>query len=332
MKSLKKPLPKLFWATSLVAGLPSECCPQGNVSPQLGARCLVRRAFILGNNFGYYVQALLQHVPAGFQAEVIGFSDLQSTLATDGETFSIRTESGFKSLTSEDVILVRSMGRGSLESIVFRMDCLSAVEQMGCKILNPPKSLEWAIDKYASLSQLVRAGLPILSTHVSQTTDQALIGFQNLGGDVVIKPIFGGEGRGLMRVADEDHAERVFRSMETLDSVIYQQRFLPNARDIRVLIVGDRHWAVQRVGSDWRKNTSRGAKPALVDLRPQWLDLAMRGTSTLGLSIAGVDLLVDSDNQPYILEINGVPGWRGIEAIHSVCIASEIWKLVGHRS
>lgn len=288
---------------------------------------MIQRAFILGNPTGYYVHDLLEHAPAEITVQVIDYPSLQSLLAIGRPEVCSAGDFDVNQIEPSDLILVRSMGQGALEPIVFRMDCLAALEQMGCTVLNPPKALEWAIDKYASLSKLVRAEMPILPTHVSQTAALARQGFSELGDSVVIKPIFGGEGRGLMKVSDPDHADRIFRSLETMGSVIYQQQFLPNARDIRVLIIGQQNWAVERVGSDWRRNTARGANPISISAEDRWLELAKMATNTLGLAMAGVDLLIDQDDQVFILEVNGVPGWRGIEAVYDVSIAEKIWKL-----
>lgn len=281
-----------------------------------------QRAWVLGSPTGQYVQQLAAAAPVGWTVDLLQYEMLEATLAPGNPSMKNHL------VYADDLILVRSMGRGNLESIVFRMDCLAAMESQGTRILNPPKALEWSIDKFASLQRLAHVGLPIPLTHVSQTCDAAIRGFHQLHGDVVVKPIFGSEGRGLIHVADEDHAERVFRSLEEMERVIYQQAFLGTGwRDIRILIVGDDWWAIERTGGDWRKNLARGAMANVYTPSRAEQDIAFRAAGTLSLPVAGVDLMLGPEGQTLVLEVNGIPGWAGIESTHPVAIADRIWRL-----
>lgn len=76
-----------------------------------------------------------------------------------------------------------------------RMDLLAAVEAAGVYVINPPKTLETAIDKCLTTLRLVAHGIATPPTHVSQDWQSALAAFHTLGDDVVVKPLFGGEGR-----------------------------------------------------------------------------------------------------------------------------------------
>ncbi len=168
-----------------------------------------------------------------------------------------------------DAVLVRSMPPGSLEQVVFRMNALHRLAAQGTPVFNPPRCLEVAIDKYLALAEMQAAGLPVPETRVSQTWEQALEDFQHLGKDVVVKPLFGGEGRGIMRVQDEAVAWRIFKSYAQLGLVIYQQRFIAHPGfDLRILVVGPHLFGMRRRNSlDWRTNVSRGAatEPLVVD-------------------------------------------------------------------
>ena len=94
------------------------------------------------------------------------------------------------------------MPPGSLEQVVFRMDLLARLEAAGTWSFNPARAIEAAVDKYLTTARLAAAGLPVPRTGVCQTVEDALAGFDALGGDVVLKPLFGGEGRGIARLAD----------------------------------------------------------------------------------------------------------------------------------
>ncbi|MCA9134501.1 MAG: hypothetical protein KDA45_15130, partial [Planctomycetales bacterium] len=107
-----------------------------------------------------------------------------------------------------DALLVRSMPIGSLEQVIFRMDCLQTWQSRGLRIVNPPRSLEIAIDKWLCLQRLSEAEIAVPPTICCQTRSAAMEALQALGGDVLVKPLFGGEGRGILRVNDKDLAWR----------------------------------------------------------------------------------------------------------------------------
>ena len=96
------------------------------------------------------------------------------------------------------------MPPGSLEQVVFRMDVLNRLQARGVTVLNSPRALEMCVDKYLASACLETAGLPVPPTIVCQDAETALEAFEQLGGDVVVKPLFGSEGRGMVRVSDPD--------------------------------------------------------------------------------------------------------------------------------
>src|SRR5207302_2794075 len=144
-------------------------------------------------------------------------------------------------LSTFDAVVVRTMPPGSLEQVVFRMDVLHRLEARGVPVLNPPRALEVCVDKYLATARLASAGLPVPPTAVCQDADDALEAFAALGGDVVVKPLFGSEGRGLVRVSDPDLAWRTFHTLERLQSVLYVQRYIPHPGwDLRIFVLGGR--------------------------------------------------------------------------------------------
>ena len=296
------------------------------------------RAIVLGDPQGDYVRQLLATAPTQWRVDIASFSELATYLPPPlsppmaaPSRSSEQIEVLGAPLLPGDVVIVRSMSRGTLESIVFRMDVLANLEQHGVLVYNPAKSLELAIDKYLALSRLAAAGHPVPPTHVSQSVEQALRGFERLGGDVVVKPLFGSEGRGLIRVSDHDHAARVFHSLAILDAVIYQQQFIPHGgRDTRLLVIGQKLWAIERYHSqDWRTNLARGGQARPIAISSDRQHLALQACQALGLYHAGVDLVHDpTTGQDYLLEVNGVPGWNGVARTHNADIATEIWAHV----
>jgi len=226
-------------------------------------------------------------------------------------------------------LIMRPIGRGSLEEIIFRMDLLYRLERLGMLIINPPSSIERSVDKYYTLALLEEQGLPVPRTAVTESHREALKCFYELGGDVVVKPLFGSRGIGSTRVSDPDVATRVFRTISFWHGVIYLQEFVPHGlSDIRAFVVGDHVIAsMQRVAETWKTNVSLGAKPVPFQLGRELEDLAVNTAKAIGCKVAGVDIL-ESPNGPLIVELNSQPGWRGLQSVTKVNIADEIVRYI----
>jgi ribosomal protein S6--L-glutamate ligase len=167
------------------------------------------------------------------------------------------------------------------------------------------------------------AGLHVPRTTCCQTVDDAMLAFDSLGGDVVLKPLFGAEGRGIARLIDEAIAQRAFSLVVSLGGVIYLQEFVEHEGfDIRVLLVGKRVWGMRRRNAlDWRTNVSRGATAEPLELDEQMVELAHRAADAIGAPLAGIDLLPGRDGQLYAIEVNAVPGWQALSRTLNVDIA-----------
>jgi ribosomal protein S6--L-glutamate ligase len=226
----------------------------------------------------------------------------------------IQVESQQASLNAFDAALVRTMPPGSLEQVVFRMDALGSLAAAGVPVVNPPRAIECAVDKYLTTARLAGAGLPVPRTVACQTVEDAMAAFDSLGGDVVLKPLFGSEGRGIARLNDEAIAERTFRLLVPMGGILYLQEFVPHhGHDLRLLLIGKHVLAARRVNDlDWRTNVSRGATAEAVEPRDEWIQFARRAAEVVGASIAGVDLLPGRDGRIYVIEVNAVPGWRAL--------------------
>jgi len=212
-----------------------------------------------------------------------------------------------------EALIVRSMPAGSLEQVIFRMDVLGRLEAGGLPVVNPPKSLECAIDKYLTTAKLAAADLPVPPTIVCETTTAALEAMQRLGGDVVVKPLFGAEGRGIVRVTDPDMGWRVFSTLERLQAVIYLQKFIAHpGYDVRILVLDGKILGGMRrySGDDFRTNVARQGKGRLYTPTDEECRLALAAMDVTGVRFGGIDLLQDRDGQQFVLEVNAVPGWR----------------------
>ena len=287
-----------------------------------------RRVVALVSGLGWHVEDLFRAARrVGVAFEAVPFPEVVGRVGLGGG----RVRAGSVALDGDDVaaVLVRMMPPGSLEQVVFRMDALHRLEAAGVPVVNPPRAVEAAVDKYLALARVEAAGLAVPPTWVGESATAAQAAFAELGGDVVIKPLFGSEGRGLVRATDPELARRAFHTLEQLRAVIYAQRFVPNPGfDLRLLVLaGAVVGAISRhpAPGDWRANVAVGGRAAAVEAEPLVADVAVRAAAALGAVVAGVDLVFDLDRQSWVvLEVNAVPGWRALAAATGVDVAALI--------
>jgi ribosomal protein S6--L-glutamate ligase len=234
-------------------------------------------------------------------------------------------------LAGYDAVVVRTMPPGSLEQVVFRMDLLHRAQARGVVVLNPPRSLETCVDKYLATACLEAAGLRVPPTVACQDAESALEAFEALGSDVVVKPLFGAEGRGMVRISDPEMAWRTFRTLERTGAVLYVQQFIRHPGwDLRVFVLGGRALAgMRRYARDgWRTNVAQGGSGEAVRVGPEEERLALRAARALGAPVAGVDLLPGPDGGWYVLEVNAVPGWRALAPVTGVDVAAAVVRFL----
>jgi len=222
-------------------------------------------------------------------------------------------------------IIVRPIGMGSLEEIIFRMDMLRRLNRLGMPIINHPEAIEICVDKYRALTLLEEAGIPVPKTIVTENVREALKAFHELGGDVVVKPLFGSRGIGSVRVSDPDTAIRVFKAIAFQHGVIYIQEFIPHdLSDIRVLVLGGSPIAsMRRFSYSWKKNVSLGGIPKPAKLSSEIEEMAVKASEVVGCKLVGVDIL-EGKNGCVVVEVNSQPGWKGLQSVTKFNIADKI--------
>jgi len=247
----------------------------------------------------------------------------------EGLVASIGRRSGLRSRAADldraDAVLARIIPSGSLEQIIYRVDALHRLEDRGVRVMNSPRAIERTVDKFWTSALLEQCGLPTPDTIVCETPEEAAAAFRELG-DVIVKPLFGSMGLGMIRVSDEDMAFRVFKTIEQIRGVYYLQRTIEHGgRDIRAFVVGGRVLAaIERRSDGWRTNISRGGTARPATLSEAWAGLAVRAAAAVGAEYAGVDLLPARDGAVYVLEVNGIPGWQGLQEATGVDVAGAI--------
>jgi RimK family alpha-L-glutamate ligase len=276
---------------------------------------------ILSSQRGYHVLALEEAV-RNRSCEPVYFPIARLADSVGGNP---APHAGGESLEDCRALLVRTIPTGSLEQIIFRMDVLHRLENLGVRVVNSASSIERTVDKYYTSFLLADAGIPTPRTLVTEDFRTALTACVEMK-DVVLKPLFGSEGKGMVRISDEETAYRVLRAWELNRYIYYIQEYLPHfQKDIRAFVVGDRVVAAMlRTGTGWKTNYSKGAKVEPVALRGEMEALALRAVRLLQLDYAGVDLMTAEDGKTYVIEINSIPGWRGLQKTTGESIAARI--------
>ena len=309
----------------------------------------VLRVAVVGEPTGWHVGRLLAALTArGHQGTVVRWTDLVAEVRSEARS-EVRSEfcsrqsprgagNGTTSverflppaIDAADLVVVRGMPGGGLEEVVFRMDLLGRLAARGTPVVNSPRGLEIAIDKYLSLARMAAAGLSVPRTMVAQSPDAIRAAWHALGRDCVAKPIFGSRGRGIARITDEASLETLIDAVTAAPpagSVAYLQEFLPHdGWDVRILLVGKDAFAMRRfaVDGEWRTNVSLGGRPEAFSPPADWVELARAAARAVETEIAGVDLLPARDGRVVVLEVNAVPGWQGLEAATGIPVADAI--------
>ncbi|MCR9201518.1 MAG: RimK family alpha-L-glutamate ligase [Planctomycetaceae bacterium] len=284
---------------------------------------------VLGNEGSWYVERLIRAArERGHTASELRFPG-QSPAILNGRTQLLVDGTDILPL---DAIIVRTMPPGSLEQVVTRMNFLAVAQEQGVRVLNPPRAIECAVDKYLTTQRLAAAGLPVPDTIVCENSETAMEAFETLGQDIVVKPLFGAEGRGILRVSHPEMALRTFRTLERLDTVLYLQRFLDGpAEDLRILLLdGQLLGSMKRtaVGADFRANVAQSGKASVWQPTEQELSLARQAAEATGCLFCGVDLMYNAAGQPFVLEVNAVPGWRALQKVSSVDVPAAVMEFL----
>ena len=286
------------------------------------------RVAILSARQGWHTDQLCRALAErGHEGRVLPYETLVAHLGGGGSAPAMTA--GDEDLGACAAVLARIIPAGSLEQIVFRVDALHTLEERGIPVVNPARTIERTVDKLWTTALLEQAGLRVPETVVCEGADVALAAFRALG-DVIVKPLFGSMGLGMVRVTDEDMAFRVFRTLETLRGVYYVQRTIDHGGcDVRAFVVGSRViGAIERSAPGWKTNLARGGHARPVTLEPEQTELALAAARAVGADYAGVDLLPARDGTVYVVEVNGIPGWRGLQEATSHDVAAAIVELL----
>jgi tetrahydromethanopterin:alpha-L-glutamate ligase len=223
---------------------------------------------------------------------------------------------------------VRFVPGGTFEEVTLYLGVLHALRELGVTVWNDARAIERCVDKSTTTFFLQRAGLatPRTFAKVDRTEAEALAAsFIAEGRKLVQKPLFGAQGKGLRLISSlADLA-----SPEEVNGVYYLQEFVPPAQeqhqDWRIFVCRGRVVAAMiRHGSSWITNIKQGARAKAAIASQELIDLAVRASACVGADYAGVDIIQGRDGKFYVLEVNSMPAWNGLQLVTHIRISDHL--------
>jgi ribosomal protein S6--L-glutamate ligase len=203
-------------------------------------------------------------------------------------------------------------------------------ELAGIPLINSWASVRLASDKCRSLQCLSLHGIPVIESCYASNSVTLQRAVNRLGGyPVVVKTPRGRQGAGVLLVDSAATGQFAARHAAARVHGLVVQRFVPpeGRTDIRVFVLGSRTVAAVELKpkrGEFRSNVHLKAVGRPVVLPPEMSALAVRAARALGLGIAGADIMVDAGGRPLVVEVNHSPGFRGLEALTGIDIASQL--------
>jgi RimK family alpha-L-glutamate ligase len=232
---------------------------------------------------------------------------------------------GFESALP-DGAFVRCVSAGSFEQVTLRLSLLHALDGLGVAVYNDARAIERCVDKSTTSFLVARAGLPTPACWVSESPAeaQAIVAAEaRPGAPLVLKPLFGSQGRGLQLIDDAASLP----PPEAVAGVYYLQRYVAvegeGWRDTRVLVAGGRPIAAMlRHGVKWVTNAYQGARCEAVAATGEPAALAVAAATAVGAGYAGVDVIRADDGRHLVLEINSMPAWHSLQRVSEIDISA----------
>ena len=248
---------------------------------------------------------------------------LQRCELTTRSAFGVRIDGFAERLP--DAVMVRSMSGGTFEAVTLRLGILHALRELGVTVWNDARAIERCVDKSTTSFLLARAGIATPDTWTVESRDaaRAIVRREAADAPLVLKPLFGSQGRGLRLIRHENDLPEP----ESVAGVYYLQRFVgverEGFRDFRLLVSQGRVVAAMaRHAASWITNVKQGGRPMAAVVDGEANELAIRAAAAVAANFAGVDVTYDAAGRPTALEVNSMPAWSGLQKVTSTSIAN----------
>ena len=261
----------------------------------------------------------------GYEAIFVSIKDCFLSLTVDSAGVVIPSFNALPKL-----VFVRGVPGGTLQQVIARLDVLHGLEMLGVKVYNSGRAIERTVDKAMTSLMLHHKGIPTPDTWICESRHQAqAIISREISNDspLVIKPLFGSQGNGVRLLKIDD---RLPVPMEAyVDGLYYLQRYIDSGEgtwhDHRVFVIrGKAIGAMVRYGASWVNNVALGGQCEAFPHEGEMAALAEAAASAVDIDYCGVDIIRDRHGKLFVLEVNSIPAWKGLQSVLEVDVAQAL--------
>ena len=246
-------------------------------------------------------------------------------LMLDAKITQVNTDSKKEDFDLGDVVLERCVS-------YFRgLHFTASLEFMNIPVLNKFEVANICGNKMFMTLLLKKNNIPTPKTYFSFSSESAAENLDKVGFPLVIKPVIGSWGRGVMPLKDKDTMEAVFEIRDITDSphdrIYYLQELIKRPpRDIRVITVGDEPIAAmyRKSSGGFKTNIALGADPELCEITKEMEDMAAKASKAMGGGILGIDMMEDEENGLVVHEVNNTVEFKGLARVAQRNIPKEM--------
>lgn len=243
----------------------------------------------------------------------------------DAKITQINTDSQKNDFDFGDVVLERCVS-------YFRgLHFTASLEFMDVPVLNKFFVAYQCGNKMFMTLMLKKYNVPTPKTYFSFSSESALENIEKIGYPLVIKPVIGSWGRGVMQIKDKDTADALFEIRDITDSphdrIFYLQEVINRPpRDIRVITIGDEPIAAmyRKSSGGFKTNIALGADPELCEITKEIEDVAIKASKAMGGGILGIDIMEDEKRGFVVHEVNNTVEFKGLSKVSKRNIPKEM--------
>jgi RimK family alpha-L-glutamate ligase len=269
----------------------------------------------------------------GYQAVFVSLKDCAFNLSAGSSAGTSSASSavlipGFDALPQ--FAFVRGVPGGTLQQVIIRLDILHALEMLGVKVYNTGRALERTVDKAMTSFLLHHHGIATPDTWVCESRQQAhaiMAREMRAHKPLVIKPLFGSQGNGVRLIQQGDALPVPMEAY--VDGLYYLQAYVDSGEgawhDHRVFVIkGKAIAAMVRHGESWVNNVALGSRCEALAHDGELGALAEAAAKAVDIDYCGVDIIRDRHGKLYVLEVNSIPAWKGLQGVVNVDIAQAL--------
>jgi len=230
-----------------------------------------------------------------------------------------------------DNVIVRFVPGGTLEEITYYLNILKIFEEMGVRVINTAQKIESTVDKLYTSYFLSKNNIKTPDTFVFRGYEKAKNFLDNEMSEkgIVYKPLFGSQGDNVKLIKHPSE----LKETDNFSNIYYFQDYLDNTvnHDYRILVIRNndacKYFYMTRYGDTFINNVSKGGSCVKEPLNKAITDLALKASRLLNMSLCGVDIM-SCNNNNYIIEINSIPAWRGLQDVEEEIISDYFVNLL----